>query len=640
MEDRGTLERPAVKQVRGIMSSTTRVRRHEPPAPAKRRRRRRERILQTRRVLVALAIVALSCAIGAAGASAFIVRLSNGRTAGELRVPGRPLPAKALRPRELGPFDALFHNLDYSGGPVMPSSTNYTIVWKPSNYKGAEMATGTGGGVSQFFKDLATDSGKGTNPDAVSVQYNDTEGHTAAYSTHFGSEIVATDPLPASACPFAPAVTGGVCLDDEQVQAELAKVISKDGLPRDLTHEYFLVSPPAVAYCFDPGGEAGCSANASGNQAFCGYHSASAALPHFLYADIPDAEEGCGTLTEYCTLFELFCKAGPSGNPAADLLSVISHEHNESITDPIPNESWTDWTVNEVGEIGDKCAYKQYEEEGSIALEEVGILEYEGWTTTVAGSHYFLQPEWSNIGHRCRYGLSSSGTPVNASFRLTSAAGTTAQFDASASSGASEYVWQFEGGNTVGSSSEPPYTVETASPTISHTYSHPGTYQVALTVMASDGTSKGAAQKVEVPNREQREREEREQREREAREREAREREAEAVTGGGPAAGGSGAAGGSTGGAAGGAGPGGAAASARCIVPSLKGKTLASARKLLAGALCATGRLKKPKHAPRRPAGAHRRWTLVVAGQSAAAGSTAGPAGTPVNLLLIYKAVR
>ncbi len=588
--------------------------------------------------LIALAIVALSCALAAAGASAFIVRLPNGRTAGELRAPGKPLPREALRPRTRGPFDAVFKNLDYSGGPVMPSSTNYTIVWKPSNYTGAGMPAGLGAGVSQFFKDLATDSGKTTNPDAVSTQYNDTEGHTATYNAHFGSEIVTTDPLPSSACPFAPAVKGGVCLDDEQVQAELAKVIAKNGLPSDMTHEYFLVSPPAVAYCFDAAGEAGCSVNASGNPAFCGYHSDSAGLPRFLYANIPDAEEGCGTLTEVCASIEKSCEAGPSGNAAANLVSVISHEHNESITDPIPNEAWTDWTVGEVAENGDKCAYHQYEEEGAIKIEEVELLEFEGWTALIAGTRYFMQPEWSNIGHMCRYGLSSSGTPVKASFRVTSAAGTTATFDASASSGASQYVWQFEGANTVSTAGVPSYTVETTSPTISHTYSHPGTYQVALTAMASDGTSNGTAQKVEVPNKEQREREEREQHEREAHEREAREREArerelagKAVAGGGTGGGGSSAAAG---------GSGGAVASAKCVVPALKGKTLTTARKLLAGAHCATGKLKKPKHAPHRSAGAHKHWALVVSSQSAASGSTAGPAGTPVNLVLIYKAVR
>ena len=40
-------------------------------------------------------------------------------------------------------YDAAFSNLDYSGGPVMPSNTNYTVVWQPSNY-GSHTAFQTG----------------------------------------------------------------------------------------------------------------------------------------------------------------------------------------------------------------------------------------------------------------------------------------------------------------------------------------------------------------------------------------------------------------------------------------------------------------------------------------------------------------
>ncbi len=54
------------------------------------------------------------------------------------------------------------------------------------------------------------------------------------------------------------------------------------------------------------------------------------------------------------------------------------------------------------------------------------------------------------------------------------------------------YVWQFnDGPGQTG-------TVETTSPSISHTFSSPGSAYVALTVMASDGTSNGTAQNVQV----------------------------------------------------------------------------------------------------------------------------------------------
>ena len=44
----------------------------------------------------------------------------------------------------------------------------------------------------------------------------------------------------------------------------------------------------------------------------------------------------------------------PNGTSDGALIGGLSHEHVESITDPEPNNAWTDWGA-ETGEIGDKC---------------------------------------------------------------------------------------------------------------------------------------------------------------------------------------------------------------------------------------------------------------------------------------------
>src|SRR5689334_12611105 len=85
--------------------------------------------------------------------------------------------ATSSRPVAATLFDATFSNLDYSGGPVMPSNTNYPIVWAPSNYTGTPFQYDYVAGVNQFFGDLAHDSGSHTNSDSVSTQYNDANGH-------------------------------------------------------------------------------------------------------------------------------------------------------------------------------------------------------------------------------------------------------------------------------------------------------------------------------------------------------------------------------------------------------------------------------------------------------------------------------
>src|SRR5207248_7140763 len=137
-------------------------------------------------------------AVGAFPASAILIHLRTGKELGYQPISGQG--AKSTP----GPFDSAFKNLDYSGGPVMPSNTNYTIFWVPSNYSGTAFQTGSTAsqnyvnGVNQYFSDLAADHSKSTNADAVSTQYNDASGHTAAYSSTFGGTFTDTDPLPSN----------------------------------------------------------------------------------------------------------------------------------------------------------------------------------------------------------------------------------------------------------------------------------------------------------------------------------------------------------------------------------------------------------------------------------------------------------
>ena len=72
------------------------------------------------------------CGVSAAPASAIMVKLPTGGYANYDAITG----AKA--PRAARIFDAAFTNLDYSGGPVMHSNTNYVVEWNPSNYPGSD----------------------------------------------------------------------------------------------------------------------------------------------------------------------------------------------------------------------------------------------------------------------------------------------------------------------------------------------------------------------------------------------------------------------------------------------------------------------------------------------------------------------
>lgn len=446
-------------------------------------------------VASATTIGVLACMAGTA--SAILIKLPRGGYAGYA-----PL-IKTSAPDSPRIFDTHFSNLDYSGGPVMASNTNYVVVWQPAGYSGVPFQSGSGGqlgyisGVGRYFQDLAADSGKATNSDAVSTQYNDVNGHTAAYRSVYGGTYTDPDPLPANGCPANP---GDICLTDAQLQTELNNFLSANHLPADLSHEYFLLTPPSVASCIDAAGSA-CSGNADLNLAYCAYHSES--THGYVYANIPDEAGLPG-----CDPFVTSCPPGVScaydNGPADGMLTGISHEHNESTTDPEPNSAWTDLQVCYSGspqtcggEIGDKCADDEFADP-NLNLQADGLGNATPYNETINGHHYLLQMEWSNQGKGCRDRFTGNGSSATAKFSASANSPTTLTFSAAGSTatgGVAEYVWQFNDDPMTLQAN----TVETTSPTISHTFPLSGYfYTVALTVMGPDGTSIGTAKNVAV----------------------------------------------------------------------------------------------------------------------------------------------
>jgi hypothetical protein len=191
------------------------------------RRPRARRRAGSRASLLALAVLAGALLAAASPAGAVIVHLRNGHALSYQ--PLRHATLRALTPRV--PADLAFSNLDYNGGPIMPSNTNYTVYWDPVG--GPKYPAEYQNGVNRYLEDLAHDSGANTNVDSVSAQYNDAAGQYAAYQSHFGSALIDTDPYPQNGCAAAT-----ICLTDAQIQAELANFVKAHGLPMDLEHEY------------------------------------------------------------------------------------------------------------------------------------------------------------------------------------------------------------------------------------------------------------------------------------------------------------------------------------------------------------------------------------------------------------------
>jgi PKD repeat protein len=389
------------------------------------------------------------------------------------RAPTHPVAYVPIRGSKGTGFDRVFTNMDYNGGPVMPSNTDYMVLWSPTGL--SAYPAGYVSGLQTFFRDLAHDSGGHQNVDSVSAQYNDLTGAFARYQTTFGGALVDTDPYPPTECPATPPVSG--CLTDPQIQTELTHFVTSLGLKTDLSHEYFLLTPPNVESCFsgDPNASppfGGCSAGEPASLAFfCAYHSNTSLSPMLLYANDPfDATNP-------------LCQDGNNPNGIADgeINGGLSHEQNESVSDPVPNDAWTNGAgANQGQEIGDQCV-------GMMGTPLGTAPNGAKYNQVINGHFYWFQEEWSNQTHSCLQRLTPTKARPHARFTVTAGSGLTLNFDAHGSGapgGVAEYVWQFN--DAFGAQ-----TVEQTTPTISHTFPSAGAYSVGLTIMANDGTSTG-----------------------------------------------------------------------------------------------------------------------------------------------------
>jgi PKD domain len=421
-------------------------------------------------VLAACAAVALAMPMSTAAAAS---PPTSPAVAHPSRAPTHPVAYVPLRGATASGFDRVFTNMDYNGGPVMPSNTDYMVLWSPAGL--SAYPAGYVSGLETFFKGLAHDSGGHQNVDSVSAQYNDSTGAFAQYKTTFGGALLDTNPYPPTQCPAKAPVKA--CLTDAQIQTELEHLVAARGLKADLSHEYFLLPPPHVETCFtnDPNASppfGGCSAGEPRNIAFfCAYHENTSLSPMLIYADDPFVATNPG------------CQDGnnPTGSIAGgEINGGLSHEQNESVSDPIPNDAWTNGAGTLQGsEIGDQCV-------GQMGTP-LGMHNGAKYNQVIDGHFYWFQEEWSNQTHSCLQRLTPATARPVAKFTVTTGSGLTLNFDARASSapgGVAEYVWQFNDGFGT-------QTVEQKAPIISHTFSSQGAYSVGLTIMGKDGTSTG-----------------------------------------------------------------------------------------------------------------------------------------------------
>ncbi|HSR94068.1 MAG TPA: PKD domain-containing protein [Solirubrobacterales bacterium] len=416
------------------------------------------------KIFGALLIALATLAAWATPATAVITGSTSGR------VSYLPLNEAATlqgaAPKRFTPPTGAEPPLVWHGGPVMHSQESFAIFWAPSGFA---FLPGYTAAIEDFLKNVAADSGRPTNVYSVSAQYDEGGTGHATYSDSYGGSVIDTHAYPTSGtCPpysgFGESFTA--CISDERLEEEVQTVVGEEGWPHGLAAEYYVVLPPEAGSCIKEGGEFFCF-----DEEFCAYHSVTSA-PQTVYANIsysPGDPEGCGV--------EEYPNGHANGN-VDDTLSSLSHEANESITDPTL-EAWFD----EAGfENGDEC--RNSSDDYGVPLGGPADALF---NQSIGTGSYYLQREWSNDIEDCAQRVEPA-TPAIADPGLA-VPGQTVAFNGGGSllgsGGIVSYEWDFGDGGTA--SGENP----------SHAFAQ-GAFNVTLTVKDDGGFEYSTSRKIEV----------------------------------------------------------------------------------------------------------------------------------------------
>ena len=214
--------------------------------------------------------------------------------------------------------------------------TNKTVAiyWSPSN------AIGSGSSysslINQYFGDVAAASGTSGNVYAVLNQYYNGANAHITYNSTFTGAVYDSQPYPASGCSDSVSQTT-TCLSDAQLRAEIQRLYSSGTIQADSNTTYFVFTDKNIGSCY--------SSSSCAFSQYCAYHSNVAlGSTTVQYANQPYAD----TVTSACD-------AGyrPNNNDADATINVTSHEHRESINDPLGNA----WYDRRGYEGSDKCAW-------------------------------------------------------------------------------------------------------------------------------------------------------------------------------------------------------------------------------------------------------------------------------------------
>lgn len=306
--------------------------------------------------------------VGLLLAAALLVGVTSVATAGDSNPPPRVDTILGMVPAHNGATAGSgAGQLKYHNGPVMHTNATYAIYWVPAGYS---VASDYRSLIDRFLGDVAADSGKTSNVYYSDTAYSDSAGRIS-YSSSFGGSVLDTNPYPASGCTDTVSQTT-VCLSDAQLAAEAKRVAAAQGWGTGSTKLFFVFTAKNVGSC---------SGSSCAFSSYCAYHSWSGSgSTETLYANQPYTD----TVPSACD-----ATAHPNNSEADPTINVVSHEHNETITDPNGN-AWYDAAGYE---NGDKCAWK--------FGTSIGSTSSGAYNQLINGHPYELQMEYSNGQRGC-----------------------------------------------------------------------------------------------------------------------------------------------------------------------------------------------------------------------------------------------
>jgi PKD domain len=419
--------------------------------------------------------------------------------------------------------------LQYHGGPVLHSSVAYTIYWDPvGTYRGDWKEV-----INEYFKNVGTASGSLEDVFAVDGQYTDAGGHASNESVYRGS-YTDENAYPTSE-------NGGncsqpaefACLTDEQIRAELQRVIASGALPGATgTPVYYVLTPPGVTVCTKAVGGQCSNSTTTPPNGICGYHSAidPGGAGQVVYAVQPWVAGEAGLhiesenplVTSGATAADLACQenaepleepnqlsgVNPFGNYAEGLADVIvndlSIEQSDIVVDPLLNGWYQNGTA---AEQSDMCQWVFGPPPETTPKQNAYTHAATQTNETIDGTHYFVQWEFDSVGlltrHRfeCWSGTSLSPrytapNPVNVG-DVVGFDGTESNITLDAKGGLSSeepftsavYKWNFGDGTIVSGANDASEF---------HAYRSPGTYTATLTITDSAENSASYSETITV----------------------------------------------------------------------------------------------------------------------------------------------